>query len=96
MTKGVNVFMAAKKERQKIHTLTLANTALESSIELTSNKEALIEGCSGIVEYNDTLVTVNCKNNTVTIEGADINLKTLASDVVEVTGQFKTISFNEL
>ncbi len=93
--KGV-IFLAAKKDLRKRYTSALPDSAFEPTVELISNKEAMIEGCSGIVEYNDTLVTVNCKKITVSIEGADINLKTLASDIVEVTGTFTNISFSML
>lgn len=88
--------MTVKKEFKKRYATAMPDSAFEPAIELVSNKEAMIEGCSGIVEYNDTLVTVNCKKITVSIEGTDINLKTLASDIIEVTGTFSNISFSML
>lgn len=67
--------------------------SIEPVIELTSNREAIIEGCSGIVEYNDCTATVSCKSMLITFEGFDISLKTLTGSCICVTGNFTNISF---
>ena len=72
----------------------LPNSHFEPVIELISNREALIEGCKGIVEYNDTLATVNCKSILVTFEGFNISLKNLTGDIFSVSGNFTNITFS--
>lgn len=80
----------------KTHVPALPNPHFEPIIELTSNREALIEGCQGIVEYNDCIATINCKSMIITFEGFDISLKNLAGDVFSVTGNFTGISFTKV
>lgn len=80
----------------KPHVPALPNPHFEPIIELTSNREALIEGCHGIVEYNDCLATINCKSFLISFEGFDISLKTLTGDAFSVTGNFTNISFTAM
>ena len=88
--------MSIKKENRKRIQALLPGGIYGPMIELIGNREAVIEGCYGVVEYNDSLVSLNCKKTSVTFEGADINLKALSSDVIEVTGVFNCISFCSL
>lgn len=86
--------MSLKKTSKKASPYTIAGSTLEPMTELISNREAVVEGCAGIVEYNDTKVSINCKKTIITFEGSDINLRALSSDIVEVTGIFSNISFS--
>lgn len=95
MTKGVFV-LNINIDNLKAFIPTLPNPHFEPIIELTSNREALIEGCLGIVEYSDCLATVNCKVFLVTFEGFGICLNTLSKDCISVTGCFTKISFSSL
>ncbi|MBE6785095.1 MAG: hypothetical protein E7538_02510 [Ruminococcaceae bacterium] len=95
MSRGV-FGMNKYKENIKLHMPALPNPHLEPIIELTSNREAIIEGCSGIVEYNDGKAAVSCKSLLIAFEGTDISLKTLSGDCVSVTGTFSAISFSSL
>lgn len=80
----------------KMQMPTLPNPRFEPVIELTSNREALIEGCHGIVEYNDCKATINCGAFLITIEGFDISLRSLSGDAFCVTGKFSAIAFTSV
>ena len=90
------IFLKIHKDNFKSKVPALPNPYYEPIIELTSNREAVIEGCTGIVEYNDCRATVNCKQYLVTFEGFDICLKSLSKDCISVKGRFNTISFTML
>lgn len=81
------------KENIKSFLPTLPNPRFEPMIELTANREAVIEGCHGIVEYNDCKATINCKSFLITFEGFNIGLQALSGDCISVTGSFSGISF---
>lgn len=93
MAKGV-MALSLKKETKNRPAQLIAGVALETTVELISNKAAVIEGCEGIVEYNDSSVSINCRKISLTFEGIDINLKALSSDIVEVSGSFTAITFS--
>lgn len=82
------------KNTQQINYITGTNKA--PLIELRSNREAVIEGAAGIVEYNDTQAVINCKSFLLTFSGFGISLSYLSSDSIKVTGNFSGISFSAL
>ncbi len=95
MTKGV-LFLKLHKDNLKNVIPALPNSHYEPLIELTANREAVIEGCRGIVEYNDCTATVNCKTFLLTFEGFDICLKSLSDNCISVKGNFTGIFFSLL
>lgn len=95
MTKGV-LLLKLHKDRFRSIMPALPNPCFEPLIELISNREAIIEGCRGIVEYNDTTATVNCNIFLLTFEGFDICLKSLSDNCISVKGRFTSISYSML
>ena len=95
MTKGVFCLILHKDILRKAMPA-LPNSHFEPIIELTANREAIIEGCQGIVEYNDSVATINCKSFLLTFEGFDICLKSLSDNCISVTGSFTGICFSVL
>ena len=93
IARGV-IRLTSKRENRKRTLTVLPEGISEPMIELKSNREAVIEGCIGIVEYNDTTVSINCKKIIINLEGSDLNLRALTNDIIEVTGIFSRISFS--
>ena len=88
--------MSIKIDKLKSKIPALPNPRFEPIIELVSNREAIVEGCCGIVEYTDSSATLNCRIFQISFNGFDICLKTLTGDSVCVTGNFTDISFSAL
>lgn len=69
--------MRIKKQKQQLLTErnTLGSSLLgqESHLELCSNRELLVDGCKGIVEYNDTLTA--CTSRKVSLRSAEESCK---------------------
>lgn len=93
--KGV-IKVSAYKDKLKAFMPALPNPHFEPIIELTSDREAVIEGSLGIIEYNDCIATINCRIFLLTFEGFNICLKTLSDDCISVTGRFTSISYTLL
>ncbi len=72
----------------------LPNSHFETMLEIISDREAVIEGCSGIIEYNDTTVSVNCRSMIITFGGFNFSIKALTADSVCVTGKITDINFS--
>lgn len=88
--------MKMNKENFKKVLPVLTNLHSEPHIELISNREATIEGCHGIVEYNDSIATVNCNMFLISFEGFDISLNSLSDNCITVKGQFSAITYSLL
>ncbi len=66
---------------------------LTPHIDLCSNKEASIDGCLGIIEYNSALVRINCKQLIVKITGTDLTIKSDTTEQINVYGNILSMDF---
>lgn len=72
----------------------LPNPHFEPLIEIISNREINIEGCLGIVEYNDTFVSVNCKVFLINISGFGLCIRSDNKDSILISGEIAGINFS--
>ena len=64
-----------------------------SHIELFSNKKILVEGCYGIIEYNENFVRINLSKGEVQIFGSKLDIFNMVSDTITVKGNIDNIEF---
>ena len=62
-------------------------------IELNSNYGATVEGCKGIVEYDGSVVKINCGNLLVKFCGDNLSIKALSTDRISVNGTIISLEF---
>ena len=61
--------------------------------EIYSNKEAVIDGCKGVLDYYETLVKLRVAGGTLTFSGADLSLLELGESSARITGQIANVEF---
>lgn len=76
-------------------TLDLPQDALSgyAHIELCGNREAIVEGCKGILEYSDCTVAINTGKLTVKFCGSDLTITALQDGSTEIKGTITCIDF---
>lgn len=62
-------------------------------IELRGNREALIEGCKGILEYDTQVIRVNTGSMVVSFCGRGLNIKCLTVSSLIVEGYITSVEF---
>lgn len=62
-------------------------------IELLGNREAMIEHCQGVLEYDDKVVRIKAGKLVVRITGRNLMLKYMTGDGIMVEGYFTSIAF---
>lgn len=62
-------------------------------IETEGNREVIIDGCKGIMEYDDGLIKLNAGSLVVTFRGADLNIRTYSESQSMITGNIIAIEF---
>ena len=62
-------------------------------LEFSANREAVIEGCKGILEYSDTVVRLSVDRMVVRLRGRDLELKSMSSSTVAVRGIIASVDF---
>lgn len=62
-------------------------------IELKGNREALIEGCKGILEYDTQVIRVNAGGLVISFCGRGLNIKCLTASSLIVEGYITSVEF---
>lgn len=103
---GVIAMPQKKKNREeKAHPLTakeLMAKALElpqgivpgnAHIELMGNREAVVEGCKSVLEYDETQICLNTGSGIVRFAGSDLSIRALNGEEASIEGFIATIEF---
>ena len=64
-----------------------------SVIELTGNRFAVVDGCDGIVDYNDEKVVLRTGRLTVNFSGRNLRLKRLTENSAVVEGFISSLEY---
>lgn len=62
-------------------------------IEIVSNCCALVEGCTGILEYDDTVVKLSIGKKSVCFQGNSLTIKSLSMEQAMVEGFIVNVEF---
>jgi len=65
-----------------------------SHMELSGNREAIIEGCKGVVEYDEGVIRLNLGKNIVRFTGTQLSIRTLTLEQAIITGNIISIDFS--
>lgn len=63
-------------------------------ISLLGNREATVEHCQGVLQYNDRVVRLNTGKLTVKFTGSELRLNCMTGDSVVVSGRFASVEFS--
>lgn len=64
-----------------------------AKIEISDNNEAVIDGCSGILEYSDNIVKLSAGKMAIKFFGRGLEIKALTKDSAVVSGFIMNIEF---
>lgn len=64
-----------------------------SHFEINSNKEVIVEGCKGILQYDENIIRVNMGKMVTSFCGRNLSLKCLDSDSLVIIGFITSIEF---
>ncbi|MDR1631027.1 MAG: YabP/YqfC family sporulation protein [Oscillospiraceae bacterium] len=65
-----------------------------SHIEISGNNEAVVQGCQGVLEYNENCIRLNLGRRAVEFRGTDLVMRSFTVDQAVVEGVFASISFS--
>ncbi len=83
-----------KREKQSIKSKLLSDIIVnEPKIELLGNREIVVEGCKGVVEYDENTIRLSLGESVLAICGDDLLIKSFDSDVAVISGNICGISF---
>jgi sporulation protein YqfC len=62
-------------------------------ITLIADKEAVIDGCYGIIEYSEMLIKINIGNRILVITGVDFDISDYSATSLTVRGTIKSLEY---
>lgn len=62
-------------------------------IEIAGNREAVIDGCQGILAYDESMIRLACGKQTIAFSGRNLQISALTRDSAVVTGFITRIEF---
>jgi len=71
-------------------------TAGAARIEITSNREAVVESCRGIVEYNTECIRLITPGIIVKFSGKELSIGCMSGSGAVVSGTIESIDFSAL
>lgn len=83
----------AKKEKHKRAITTPETFFSEPKIEMLGNREIIIDGCNGVVEYDENLIKLNTGTLVIGITGAELIIRSFDNNVAVIGGKIVEISF---
>ncbi len=83
-----------RKDREKKSKFQLSQVIVnEPKIEMSGNREIIIDGCKGVVEYSENSIKLNLGETVLTLSGNGLIINSFDSSIVVITGQISDISF---
>lgn len=80
----------------KISSILDAEQILDSRIEIFGRKKIVIEGCFGIRDYSEEVVSINMSKYTLVIMGENLSLQNMQQKNITITGKILSIEFEVL
>ncbi|MEG1551625.1 MAG: YabP/YqfC family sporulation protein [Oscillospiraceae bacterium] len=62
-------------------------------IEANGNKEFIVEGCKGILEYEENVIKINAGSIVISFLGSDMEIKNYCDDETVIVGNIVSIEF---
>lgn len=89
------VFLARRKREELNIKKKLLSEMITSEprIEMTGNREIIIDGCKGVIEYTENNIRICLGESVMSISGDNLIIQSFDNDVVIITGQISDIDF---
>lgn len=65
----------------------------EPKIEMLGNREIIIDGCKGVVEYGENLIKLNTGEYVLSVLGDALVIKSFDGSVAVISGKIAEITF---
>ena len=83
-----------RKDREKKSRFQLPQMTInEPKIEMSGNREIVIDGCKGVVEYGENLIKLTLGERVLTLYGSELVIASFDSGIAVINGQIGDISF---
>ncbi len=89
--------MANRKRRREMPDLGFPQTVSASApdIHIEGNREISVEGCRGILEYENDRITLKLKHRNITVTGQRLTMRSFFGSHIRIIGIISSVCFEE-
>lgn len=87
------VMLMVKKKKGKNDSRFININLIEPRLEMLSNREIIIDGCKGVIEYEENMIKLNIGKISVSIGGDGLIINSFENEVAVISGQIIEIAF---
>lgn len=93
--KKKNKHKSSEKLQSVISKMQMPAGAMSNCVhfEMNSNREVAIEGCKGILQYDENIIRINTGKMVTSFSGRNLSIKCLTPDSLIVQGFITSIEF---
>ncbi len=62
--------------------------------EIYSNREAVVDGCKGVLDYHENLIKLRVDGGTVVFSGTDLVILELSDGAARLKGKIASVEFS--
>ncbi len=66
-----------------------------AQMEILGNREAIVDGCKGVIEYDDEIIRLSTGNMIVCFRGVGLEIKGLTASNAVISGMITAIEFSQ-
>lgn len=88
------------KKRERLHLFNFEDECekscdIKSHIEFFANREATVEGCKGILDYDSNYIKLRLLRGSVILFGKKISVSFFEGSTIRIKGDFSSLEFSE-
>ncbi len=83
-----------KREKNQLKNKVLSDMFVdEPRIEMVGNREIVVDGCKGVVEYTENNIKLSLGESVLSLSGNNLVIRSFDNDVAIIIGQICDIDF---
>lgn len=84
-----------KNNKNLINTTSIPECAINGCfhLEMNGNREIIIDGCKGILEYDENVIKINTSDIILSFIGRNLSIKCMTSESLIIKGYIVSIEF---
>lgn len=71
----------------------IKDESIRGNIELYGNKQVIIEGCKGVVDYCEDFLKLDLGNMTLKVTGRDLVIESYIYEQIDLKGEIVSVEF---
>lgn len=65
-----------------------------AQIEMAGNREVIVDGCRGILQYEDSVIRISTGRLVIRFTGTDLVIRTIEQNQIQICGTILSVDFS--